>query len=173
MSGSGEGELRRHLEGACICNEIARERVQGADTRRLQWADERVRCLHAAEPEGRDAGGAGSAPYEESLSSARFSATAASLSTAPSDAGSSGARENSAPIVTSRIPSPKSSRGPFIALCVHKLPREDVLGEVLTRQRSAALEISPKKGSRGRVRRREDLGDLSEYGRSTEGDSES
>jgi hypothetical protein len=134
MSGSGEGELRRHLEGACICNEIARERVQGADTRRLQWADERVRCLHAAEPEGRDAGGAGSAPYEESLSSARFSATAASLSTAPSDAGSSGARENSAPIVTSRIPSPKSSRGPFIALCVHKLPREDVLGEVLTRQ---------------------------------------
>jgi hypothetical protein len=54
--------LRRHLEGACICNERARERVQGAGTRRLQWADERVRCLHAAEPEGRDAGGAGGAP---------------------------------------------------------------------------------------------------------------
>ena len=85
--------MRRHLEGACICNEISRERVQGADTRRLQWADERVRCLHAAEPEGRDAGGAGGAPYAQSVSSVRPSATAASPPTASSgtaDAGATG-----------------------------------------------------------------------------------
>jgi hypothetical protein len=114
MSGSGEGELRRHLEGACIFNEIARERVQGADTRRLQWADERVRCLHAAEPEGRDAGGAGGAPCAETLTSVRPSATAAAPSAAPGDGGAAGARENSAPIGAALPRSPKWLRGGLI-----------------------------------------------------------
>ena len=63
-----------------------------------------MRDYPTAEAEGRDAGGAGGAPCAEALSSLRPSATAASLPTAPGDAGASGARKNSAPISVRRIP---------------------------------------------------------------------
>ena len=96
--------MKQHLQSALIAAERAWDGELEAGTRRLSGRVIGMRESPTTEAEARGAGGAGGAPDAKDWTSVRPSATAASLPTAPGDAGASGARENSAPISVRRIP---------------------------------------------------------------------